>query len=70
MLGVAIAALVLWTGGRDSVALAVLGSVLLAGSLFWYTIPGHALIYGPHLFVFGLVALAGDLVRWVSRRWR
>ena len=31
----------------------------LAVSLFWYVIPGHAMIYGPHLF---LIAIA-DLFR-------
>jgi hypothetical protein len=57
-----------WSVGGESLALTILLILALAASLFWYVVPGHAFIYGPHLFIFGLIAFVGDLIRLIRGR--
>jgi hypothetical protein len=35
----------------------VIGFLGMAVSLFWYVVPGYAMIYGPHLFLLAIAEL-------------
>jgi len=41
----------------DATIIRVFALLGLAVSLFWYVIPGHAMIYGPHLFLLAIADL-------------
>jgi hypothetical protein len=41
----------------DVTTIRVFALLGLAVSLFWYVIPGHAMIYGPHLFLLAITDL-------------
>jgi hypothetical protein len=70
LLGAIVAGIALFFAAGQSLALTVFLSLVLAASIFWYVIPGHACIYGPYLFVFGFISFAMALLRLVSRRER
>ena len=59
VIGMLASGIPLFLYGFDSFALSVfLWLVFLFSFLVLYILGGHALIYGPHLFIFGFIALA------------
>lgn len=58
-----VAAVALWYAAGASALLTMFLGLALAVCLFWYIVPGHAMIYGPHLFIFGIFAFVDDLIR-------
>lgn len=54
VIGIAVSATLLWVIGVDSLWLRIPAWFAFVTSVFWYVVPGHALIYGPHLFLLAI----------------